>query len=51
MSRLANAFRRRREIRRNRNAIERAISNAPTPALRDELIIVAQRSGSLASGR
>jgi len=43
MSRLAESFRDRRRAARDRRAIERAISNAATPALRDELITVAQR--------
>jgi hypothetical protein len=43
MSRLAESIRDRRRAARNRLALERAISNAATPALRDELIMVAQR--------
>ncbi|QGN34687.1 hypothetical protein [Microlunatus sp. Gsoil 973] len=44
MFRLGQA-RRRREVARNRRALDRAIASAPTPAMRDELIIVAQRDG------
>ena len=40
---LAQAIRSRREARRSRRELERAISNAATPALRDELIIISQR--------
>lgn len=43
MSRLAESFRNRRRTARDRRTIERAISNAATPAMRDELIMVAQR--------
>lgn len=43
MSRLAETFRNHRRAARDRRAIERAITNAATPALRDELIMVAQR--------
>lgn len=43
MSSLAKVLRSRREYSRNRRVIERAISNAATPAMRDELIMVAQR--------
>ncbi|WP_344807628.1 hypothetical protein [Microlunatus ginsengisoli] len=46
MSRLADSFRTRRRQARDRRAIERAISNAATPAMRDELIMVAQRRSS-----
>jgi hypothetical protein len=45
MSRLAKALRSRREINRTRREINRAISTAATPAMRDELIMVAQRNG------
>ena len=44
MSRLAQAIRSRRESRRTRRALEVAISNAATPSLRDELILVGQRT-------
>ncbi len=40
---LAKAIRSRREASRSRRELERAISNAATPALRDELIIISQR--------
>ncbi len=43
MSRLAQAMKRRREFVRNRRELNRAIANAATPALRDELILAAQR--------
>lgn len=43
MSRLSKALRSRREINRSNRAIDRAIANAATPAMRDELILVAQR--------
>lgn len=45
MSRLAKALRSRRETIRTRREINRAISTAATPAMRDELILVAQRHG------
>jgi hypothetical protein len=51
MSRLAKAFRSHREIGRTRRELDRAISNAATPAMRDELIMVAQRNGGLGYGR
>jgi hypothetical protein len=51
MSRLAKAIRSHREISRTRREIGRAINDAPTPAMRDELIIVAQRNGGLGYGR
>jgi hypothetical protein len=44
MSRLGKALRR-REVARRRRALDRAIANAPTPTMRDELIVVAQRDG------
>ncbi|MET0693636.1 MAG: hypothetical protein ABWY56_06875 [Propionibacteriaceae bacterium] len=47
MSRLAKAVRSHRELNRTRREIDRAIHNAATPAMRDELIIVAQRNGGL----
>ncbi|WP_164479256.1 hypothetical protein [Nakamurella antarctica] len=46
MSSLAKAFRSHREISRNRRAVSRAIDLASTPAMRDELILIAQRQGS-----
>jgi len=47
MSRIAHTIRSRRENVRSRRAIERAIVNAGSPSLRDELIYVAQRDGGL----
>jgi hypothetical protein len=44
MSRLAKAIRSRRESRRTRLALEVAIQNAATPSMRDELILVGQRT-------
>lgn len=44
MTRLANALRSRREVARSRRAIAAAIDNAATPAMRDELLLIAQRS-------
>ena len=46
MSRLGQTIRSHREINRTRRELARAISNAATPAMRDELIIVAQRTGA-----
>ena len=43
---LAKAIRSRREAIRSRRELSRAISNAVTPGLRDELILVAQRDMS-----
>ena len=51
MSRLAKAIRSRREISRTRSELNRAISNAATPAMRDELIMFAQRSAGSRSLR
>lgn len=51
MSNLAKALRSHRELIRTRREIDRAISNASTPAMRDELIMVAQRNGGLGYGR
>jgi hypothetical protein len=42
MSRLTKAIRSRREIFRARRQLNRAIANASTPAMRDELILVAR---------
>ncbi|GAB3622519.1 hypothetical protein GCM10027418_06010 [Mariniluteicoccus endophyticus] len=39
----AQSLRTRREAARTNRAINKAINNAATPALRDELILVAQR--------
>lgn len=41
---LAKALRRHRKSTRDRRELDRAIANAATPALRDELILAAQRS-------
>lgn len=51
MSSLAKAVRSHRETGRTRREINRAISNASTPAMRDELIMVAQRNGGVFYGR
>lgn len=40
-----SSLRTRSVARRNRRALERAIADAPTPAMRDELLLAAQRSG------
>jgi hypothetical protein len=40
-------IRRHREINRTRRELNRAIANASTPAMRDELILVAQRGGNV----
>ncbi len=45
MSRITNAIRSSREIARNRREIGRAIERAATPAMRDEIILMAQRQG------
>lgn len=47
MSRLTKAVRSHRELRRTRTEINRAISNAATPAMRDELVMVAQRNNMI----
>jgi hypothetical protein len=46
MSRLAQAIRSRHEISRTRRELNRAMANATTPAMRDELILVARRGGN-----
>ncbi len=46
MSRLAKAIRSHRELNRTRRALAAAIEHASTPAMRDELIMIAQRSSS-----
>lgn len=46
MSALAKAFRSRRELSRTRREVARAIDHAATPAMRDELILIAQRHSS-----
>lgn len=40
---IAAKLRARRVESRNRRAVNRAIANAPTPAMRDEILIMAQR--------
>ena len=45
MSRLAQAIRSRREMQRTRRAINLAINSAATPAMRDDLLLAAQRTG------
>jgi hypothetical protein len=45
MSRLVKVIRSRRDISRTRRELNRAIANATTPAMRDELILAAQRGG------
>ncbi len=47
MTRLGKTVRSRRELARTRREVNRAIDNASTPAMRDELILMAQRQGSL----
>ena len=47
MSRLVKAIRSRHDINRTRRELNRAITNATTPAMRDELILVAQRGGKV----
>jgi hypothetical protein len=47
MSRLVKVIRSRREISRARRQLNRAIANDSTPAMRDELILVAQRGGNV----
>jgi hypothetical protein len=47
MSRLAKAIQSHRENNRTRRELNSAIGSAFTPAMRDELILVAQRSGKL----
>jgi hypothetical protein len=44
---LFEAIRSHREMSRTRRELNRAISNATTPAMRDELIMVAQRAGNV----
>lgn len=45
MSRITNAIRKSRESSRNRREIGRALERAATPAMRDEIILMAQRQG------
>jgi hypothetical protein len=40
-----SSLRSRSKVRRNRRALERAIADAPTRSMRDEIIMAAQRSG------
>ncbi len=47
MSRFTKAIQSRREFNRTRRALDRAIGNAATPAMRDELILTAQRTDGL----
>ena len=47
MSRLVKAIHSHREISRTRRELSRAISNAASPSMRDELIMVAQRTGNV----
>ena len=47
MSRLVKAVRSHHEINRTRRELNRAIANATTPAMRGELILVAQRGGNV----
>ena len=47
MFRLFKVIRSHREASRTRRQLNRAISNATTPAMRDELIMVAQRNGNV----
>ena len=42
---VVSSLRSRSKVRRNRRALERAIADAPTTSMRDELILAAQRSG------
>lgn len=45
MSNIVRAVRNHREIARTRRAVNQAISQAATPGMRDELILIAQRQG------
>lgn len=47
MSRLAKVIRSHHERNQTRRELNRAIANATTPAMRDELILVAQRGGNV----
>ena len=47
MSRLAKAIKSHRENSRTRRELNSAIGSAFTPAMHDELIVVAQRGGKL----
>ncbi len=48
MRSVAKAIRSHRESSKNRRAISRAIDNAASRSMRDELLILAQRSSDLA---
>jgi hypothetical protein len=47
MSRLVKVIRSHHQISRTPRELNRAISNATTPSMRDELIMVAQRAGNV----
>jgi hypothetical protein len=47
MSRLVKVIRSQHERNQTRRELNRAIANATTPAMRDELILVAQRGGDV----
>jgi hypothetical protein len=47
MARIVKVIRGHHEISRTRRELNRAISNATTPSMRDELIMVAQRAGNV----
>ena len=47
MSRLVKVIRSHQERNQTRRELNRAIANATTPAMRDELILVAQRGGNV----
>lgn len=47
MSNLAKAIRSHREMSRTRRLVNRAIDQAATPSMRDELIVIAQRQGRI----
>jgi hypothetical protein len=47
MSRLVKVIRSQHERNQTRRELNRAIANATTPAMRDELILVAQRGGNV----
>jgi hypothetical protein len=40
-----SSLRSRSKVRRNRRALQRAIADAPTTSMRDEILLAAQRSG------
>jgi hypothetical protein len=44
MTRIAKALRHRHETNRARRALASAIANAGSPAMRDELLVIAQRA-------